>query len=223
MNVQTELLIAVAIIGSMVLQFGEHRVTWHRLLAPVAIVIGFAVFYLKAIPTSGNDGLFTLVGVTLGIVLGALAAALMRVGRDTSGRRVTKAGLAYVSLWTVVFGGRLAFALVATNSPETLRQLFIWTYQHGITQTGWTAFLMLQAIAMVGLRTVVVWARIALVGAFYRRDGRGSRIGCFQGRDRRLHRRRSRCMPTGGRATQKNGTGTRPAAQRRPCSALMTL
>lgn len=163
MSVTTELLIAAAIIVSVALQFGDHQLTWQRLLLPLAIVAGFAIYYLKTIPTSGGDGLFTLAGLVTGIVLGSAAGALIRMRRD-AGRLMVTAGVAYLALWIVVFGARLAFALIATNSPETFRQLFIWAYEHGISEAGWTAAFMLQAIAMVGVRTLTVVGRAMLSG-----------------------------------------------------------
>ncbi|MHB8590149.1 MAG: hypothetical protein ACYDA0_15095 [Candidatus Dormibacteraceae bacterium] len=164
MSVTTEILIAAAIIGSMALQFGDHPATIRRLVGPLAIVVGLAFYYLKAIPTAGDDGLFALSGVALGAVLGILAAALMGVRRDGDGRTILSVGLPYIAFWVGVFGARIVFALVATNSPATLRQLFIYAYQHGITVEGWTAFFMLQAIAMVGVRTLLVGARALVVG-----------------------------------------------------------
>ena len=163
MNIWQEFLIAAAIIVSMAVQFGEHPLSWRRILLPFVIIGGFAFYYLKAIPTSGGDGVFTLVGLLAGVALGAIAAVLMKV-RLESGRVILTAGIAYVALWVVVFGARFAFALIATNSPESLRQLFIWTYEHGITEAGWVAALMLQAIAMVGVRTLVVLGRAVQVG-----------------------------------------------------------
>ena len=162
MNIWQEFLIAAAIVVSMALQFGEHPLSWRRVLLPLVIVGGFAVYYLKAIPTSGNDALFTVGGVAVGVVLGVAAAALMKV-RLESGRVILTAGIAYVALWVVVFGARFAFAYIASNSPETLRQLFVWTYEHGITETGWVAALMLQAIAMVGVRTLAILGRSVMV------------------------------------------------------------
>jgi hypothetical protein len=159
MNLTTEILIAVAIVGSIALQFGEHALDIRRLFVPLLIVGGFAVYYLRSIPTSGGDGVFTLVGLAIGLLLGAAAAALMGVRRDGSGRVIVSAGVAYVALWIVTFGARLSFAIIATQSPDTLRQTFIWAYEHGITELGWTAFFMVQAIAMVGLRTAIVGLR----------------------------------------------------------------
>jgi len=163
MSIEQEFLIAAAIVVSMALQFGEHALSWRRVLLPLVIVGGFAVYYLKAIPTTGNDALFTLGGLTVGLALGAVAAALMGV-RQESGRIILTAGIAYVALWVVVFAARLGFAVIATNSPETLGDLFVWTFQHGITEAGWTAAFMLQAIGMVGVRTIAVLARAMVAG-----------------------------------------------------------
>lgn len=158
MNITTQFLIAAAIIFSIAAQFGRRQLNWWRLLLPLGIVTGFAVYYLKTIPTSGGDGWFTLAGLASGLALGVLAGVLLGMERQ-SGRIIVTAGVAYVALWVVVFGARLAFAEVATNSPETLRQLFVWAYQHGITEAGWTAAFMLQALAMVGVRTLLVAGR----------------------------------------------------------------
>jgi len=163
MNATTQILIAAGIIGSMALQFGDHPATIRRLFGPVLLVAGFAVYYLKAVPTTGNDGVFALSGVLIGVLLGIAAAFLMQVRRDGTGRVILSAGVAYVVLWVVVFGARLAFALVAENSPATLRDLLVYAYQHGITVDGWTAFFMLQAIAMVGVRTAYVGARVLML------------------------------------------------------------
>ncbi len=160
MNITTEVLVAVAIVGSILLQFGSRPVDWRRLVAPLVIVAGFAVYYLKGIPTSGNDGLFTLAGAVLGVVLGIAAGLLMGVRNDGNGRVILTAGVAYAALWIVVFALRLGFVFVAENSPSTLRDLFVWAFEHGITQEGWTAFFMLQALVMVGLRTAITAGRV---------------------------------------------------------------
>ena len=158
MSVWQEFLIAAIVIVSVVLQFGERPLNWFRVALPLLIVTGFAVYYLKAIPTSGGDAWWTLGGLAVGLVTGVIAAALMGLRRE-NGRLIVSAGLVYIAFWVVIFGARLAFAVIASNSPETLRSLFIWSYQHGITELGWTAAFFAQAIAMVGLRTAIVAAR----------------------------------------------------------------
>ena len=161
MSVWTEFLITAAVIVSIALQLGTRTLDWRRLLAPVAIVAGFAVYYLKAIPTSGGDGWFTLAGVALGVGLGTLTGAMVGI-RSEAGRIITTAGIAYASIWIVTFAARFACVQIAVNSPVTLRDVFVWAYQHGITQSGWTAFFLLQALAMVLVRSAIVASRAYL-------------------------------------------------------------
>jgi hypothetical protein len=158
MSVWQEFLIAAAILVGVFTQFGERQLNWFRVALPLLVVTGFAAYYLKAIPTAGGDGWFTLGGLAVGLVCGAAAAALTRL-RRANGRILVTAGLAYVALWVIIFGARVAFAVIAINSPDTFRQLFTWGYEHGITEAGWTAAFFMQAIAMVGLRAVVVAVR----------------------------------------------------------------
>ena len=50
----------------------------------------------------------------------------------------------------------------ADRRHTALADRIIWAYEHGITQAGWTSFFMLQAIAMVGMRTAVIGTRVLL-------------------------------------------------------------
>ena len=160
MDLTTELLIAGLIVGSVLLQFGEHRVSPWRLVLPLAIVGYFAARYLTGFPTAGNDLVFELTGAGIGIVTGAIAAALTGVRRDARGDVFVTAGVLYVAFWIAVFAARIGFAVAATNSHDFARQLGSFSYQYGITgAAAWTAFFILQAVLMVGVRTVVVGAR----------------------------------------------------------------
>jgi hypothetical protein len=94
-----------------------------------------------------------------------LAGYLMRVERDPqTGSVVTQAGVAYATLWIIVFGGRLAFAWAATNLwPNQVAQFSV---QHAITgSAAWTAAFVLMALAMVVMRTAIVAARAMLLEA----------------------------------------------------------
>ena len=172
MNTTTEILIAAAIVGSTVLQFGTRRVDWRRLAAPLVIVVGFAIYYLKGVPTSGGDAVFTLVGVALGVVFGTLAGVLLGVRRDATGSVLLTAGVAYMAVWIIVFGARLAFVLITENSPSTFHEIFVAAYQHGITELGWTDFFLLQALAMVGIRTLITVGRVLAA-----RSGASGQVG----------------------------------------------
>lgn len=163
MDLTTQLLIAVAIVGSVLLQFGERRLALWRLLLPLAIVGYFGVKYLNGFPTAGHDLIFEFSGAAIGIVTGVIAAVLMGVRRDAQGNILVSAGILYAAFWIVVFGARIAFAYAATNSTDFARQIGTFSYQFGITgAAAWTAFFILQAVLMVGVRTAVVAGRAYL-------------------------------------------------------------
>ena len=64
-----------------------------------------AYHYLHSVPMAGGDLDFEIGLSIAGALCGVLAASLMDVERDAStGRIVTRAGIAYASLWVVVFG-----------------------------------------------------------------------------------------------------------------------
>ncbi|HVH64402.1 MAG TPA: hypothetical protein VM674_00070 [Candidatus Acidoferrum sp.] len=164
MDLTTSVLIAVAIVASVLLQFGERRMNVWRALLPLGIVGWVGVKYLTPFPTAGNDLLFELTGAALGVVTGVIAAVLTGVRRDGQGNVLLTAGVIYAAYWIAIFGARIAVALAATNSPDFDRQLGLFSYQHDITgPAAWTAFFVLQAIMMVGVRTVIVLVRAILV------------------------------------------------------------
>jgi hypothetical protein len=96
-------------------------------------------------------------------VLGLVAAALVHVERDSRGRLVMRAGVAYAALWIAVIGGRCAFAYGADHwFPRAIGE---FSMRHSITGAdAWTAAFILMALAMVVVRvaaTGVVTARAA--------------------------------------------------------------
>jgi hypothetical protein len=161
-NLSNEILIGALVVGSMVLQFGRRRWSAWRLLAPLAAAGYVAVKYLAGVPTEGNDLVFAGLGVVSGTALGLAASALMRVERQ-DGVTFLVAGVGYVALWIVVFGARLGFAWGARNAFG--HELGVFSYQHQITEDGWIAFFVVQAIGMVVARTVVVGARAVRASA----------------------------------------------------------
>ncbi len=140
-------------------QVGSHRLTAHRLLLPLLAVGAVGYHYIQSIPTAGGDLDFDIILSVVGAIAGIAAASLMRVDRDgDTGRIVTRAGLAYASLWIIVFGGRLAFAWAATNSWR--HQVMQFSIQHAITSSAaWTAAFVLMALSMVVARTIVIAVR----------------------------------------------------------------
>jgi hypothetical protein len=140
----------VYILGS---NLGTRRLTRTRLLLPVALVAVAAWFFLRDLPTLGNDLRLELVGATAGAVLGVVASLLVRVRRHRTGL-VTQAGTAYAALWVAVIGGRTAFAYGADHWFPAAIGRFSMTHQ--ITGAdAWTAAFVLMALTMVLVRVLV--------------------------------------------------------------------
>jgi hypothetical protein len=140
-------------------QIPRRQLTLRRLLLPFAAAGLVAYHYLNGVPTVGGDLDFEMLLSAFGLGCGLLAGLLMRVERDqATGKIVTQAGVAYASLWVLIFGGRLAFAWAATNVWQ--HQVMQFSLQHAITSsTAWTAAFVLMAISMVVGRTIVVALR----------------------------------------------------------------
>src|ERR1700739_2520935 len=107
MNLGTEVLIAALIIASVVLQFGEHRLSLWRLLMPIVIVGHFTTRSMTGFPTQGDDLIFELIGAGIGVATGLAAGALLGVRRDFQGRILVTAGIANIAFWATIFGARL--------------------------------------------------------------------------------------------------------------------
>lgn len=140
-------------------QVGYRRLTPRRLLLPFVLAGIVAYHYLHGVPSAGGDLDFDLSLSLVGVLCGILAGSLMNVERDEqTGRIMTRAGVAFASLWIIVFGGRLAFAWAATHLWS--HQVAQFSIQHAITgSAAWTAAFVLMAISMVVARTLVVAAR----------------------------------------------------------------
>jgi hypothetical protein len=142
---------------------GTRAVSRSRSTLPLLLVGVAAAVFLRDVPTAGNDLGLELAGVAAGAVLGLVAAALVRVDRDLTGRPVVHAGAAYAALWTAVIGGRCLFAYGADHwFPRTIGE---FSMTHRITGAdAWTAAFILMALAMVVVRvaaTGVATARAA--------------------------------------------------------------
>ena len=139
---------------------GTRTVTRSRMALPVLLVLVAGAVFLRDVPTAGHDVGLEAAGVGAGVVLGLVAAALVRVERDGAGRLVMRAGVAYAALWTVVIGGRMAFAYGADHWFPAAIGRFSMT--HEITGAdAWTAAFILLSLSMVLTRVAASGALIA--------------------------------------------------------------
>jgi hypothetical protein len=130
---------------------GTRAVSRSRFTLPLLLVAVAAAVFLRDVPTAGHDPELELAGIGAGAVLGLVAAALVRVDRDTTGQLVLRAGAAYAALWIAVIGGRCVFAYGADHwLPAAIGRFSV---SHQITGAdAWTSAFILMALAMVLVR-----------------------------------------------------------------------
>src|ERR1700733_6497589 len=136
-------------------QIRETRLTWQILLLPVLIVIGAACYYLRSVPTAGNDLLLDLTLAAAGATLGALFTHLRR---SADGTPLSRAGWVAAILWVVGISARMGFAWATSHGAAPAIGRF--SVAHSITSVdAWVAALFLMALAEVVTRLAVLWAR----------------------------------------------------------------
>jgi hypothetical protein len=143
---------------------GTKPLSRRRFTLPI-VFVGIAGYaFLRDLPTAGNDTTLELVGLSTGVVLGIVAALLVRVRRDADYRVVTRAGAGFAALWVAVIGGRMLFAYGADHwFPMAIAQ---FSRTHEITGAdAWTVAFVLMALAMVVTRVLVNGAQAARLDA----------------------------------------------------------
>jgi hypothetical protein len=154
----TDYLINAALVLLVLRQVRETRLTWQILLLPVLIVVGAACYYLRSVPTAGNDLLLVVTLAAIGAVLGGLCALFTHLRRGADGTPLSRAGWVAAILWVVGIGARMGFAWAASNGSGAAIERF--SVAHSITSVdAWVAALFLMALAEVVTRLAVLWIR----------------------------------------------------------------
>jgi hypothetical protein len=154
----TDYLINAALVLLVLRQVRETRLTWPILLLPVLIVVGAACYYLRSVPTAGNDLLLEVALAAAGAGLGGLCALFTHLRRGADGTPLSRAGWVAGVLWVVGIGARMGFAYAAGHGSGPAIERF--SVGHSITSVdAWVAALFLMALAEVVTRLAVLWAR----------------------------------------------------------------
>jgi hypothetical protein len=151
----TDYLINFGLLALVILQIRGTRLDMKTALRPVILVAAAALYYLKGIPTSGNDLLLYAVLGGTGLLLGVACAMTTRVWRANDGHAYAKAGGIAALLWVVGLGGRMAFEEYSNHGG--MRAIVHFSIAHDITgQDAWVAALVMMALAEVISRLVVI-------------------------------------------------------------------
>jgi hypothetical protein len=144
----TQWILNAALLAWVLLRnLGTRPVDRATYTVPVLLVAVAGAFFLRDLPTAGNDVALESAGTALGLVLGVLTTALTRIDRR-DGRTVVRAGTAFAALWIAVIGGRVLFAEWATH--DGARAIGAFSVRHAITGAdAWTGAFVLMALAMV--------------------------------------------------------------------------
>ncbi|TJZ97835.1 hypothetical protein [Actinacidiphila oryziradicis] len=146
---------------------GRRKVAWFRLARPILMAAAIIPFFAKNIATTGAGLTLEIVGAGTGILLGLVAAALMRTEYDVAKKSVSsRAGAAYAALWAAVTGARLYFVYASAHVFPT--QLGRWMATNHITPDALTDALIFLAIGMLVSRTAALLGKASRTGHTHR-------------------------------------------------------
>jgi hypothetical protein len=142
----------VILVTVLLSDYGRHPVTTLRLVRPFIAAAVIIPFFFTGVQGPGNGLLLEVACAAAGLVLGVLAASLLRVSRDpATGRAATAGGSTYALLWIVIAAARLYFTYGAQHVFGP--QLGQWLSASHVTVNGLTAALAFFSLAMLLGRT----------------------------------------------------------------------
>ena len=110
-------ILVIAVFAAVVLtRLGRHRYSRRQRLVTLGVIAVLVLKYVRGMPTTGHDALLEAVCAGIGVLFGLGMLASTAVERDESTGQVwVRAGVAYLVLWVVMLGSRIAFAYSATG------------------------------------------------------------------------------------------------------------
>ncbi len=156
----TDYLINFALIALVIFQLQDRRITLRALIRPVVLVALAALYYLKGVPTAGNDVTLYLALAGIGLIFGSACAWTTHIWRASDGFAHSKAGVAAAFFWIVGIGSRLAFEEYSSHGG--LSSIARFSESHDITsQNAWVAALVIMALVEVVARLGFIRLRAA--------------------------------------------------------------
>ncbi|OIJ87932.1 hypothetical protein BIV25_37580 [Streptomyces sp. MUSC 14] len=161
---QAMIINGAVLIAVLEADLGPHRrIGRLRILRPALTAGAIVPLFVKSPATHGFGLALEVTAALAGLLVGLLAMAFTTVYRSpATGGPVSRAGLAYAALWTVVAGARAAFSYGSAHwfAPQLGR----WMTEHQVTADALTDALLFMAVAMTLTRTLGLAARAMTAG-----------------------------------------------------------
>jgi hypothetical protein len=138
----------------VVRQVRGSRLDLINLVLPVVLVSVTALYYLRSVPTAGNDLVLELVLACSGAALGVLCGLTTHLRRKADGI-YAKAGFVAAALWVFGMALRMGFAFAADHGAGDAIAGFSRTHEITSSQA-WVAAFVLMALAEVVARLVAI-------------------------------------------------------------------
>jgi len=150
---EAEIVNGIVLVTVLASDYGSARkINTMRLLRPVIAAAIIIPLFVDRPVSSGTGLIVEIAGVAAGVLCGLAAAALMRVFRSPrTGKPVSRAGVPYAALWTVIIAARAAFSYGLGHWFQT--PVVNWAIANHVTVAAITDGLIFMAIAMVLVRT----------------------------------------------------------------------
>ncbi|MBZ4318184.1 hypothetical protein [Streptomyces huiliensis] len=150
----TDYIVNAILVLLVVRQARGSRLSLSNLVLPVVLVSATAVYYLREVPTAGNDLVLELVLAGAGVVLGVFCGLTTRLWRGADGV-YAKAGPAAAAFW--VFGMAFRMGFVFADEHGAGDAIAGFSRTHEITSAqAWVAAFVLMALSEAVARLVVI-------------------------------------------------------------------
>lgn len=155
-------LVSSALVLLVIPQIRGDKLTLVNAIRPVVLVGIAAAYYLRGVPTQGNDVLLDTLLTLLGVTLGTSCALTTRLTIGADGTPFAKAGVAAAILWVIGMAGRFTFEYYATHGGA--RSVATFSINHQISSSEeWTTALIFMALAEVISRLITIRTRSRLL------------------------------------------------------------
>lgn len=153
MNLENWIMIIGIFIFVALRQVGEKEYTAKKLIVPIGISI-FLIYKYVSIPTT-KSGIEWIAGlVVLGTIFGLISLSVSRFSIKDNIKYV-KSGWAYVAVWVVALGSRVA--IIKYVSKINPARSYIFMLKHGLTIITFTTMLIFFTIAMILVKTLGIY------------------------------------------------------------------